>query len=85
MLNFANTVLDLLKEESLHKWFKRNKGKGWIDCKKSKPGKLVPCGRQKGTKGPSKGYPACRPTLSQCSGSSTRKKGPKRIKWSKNK
>ncbi len=85
MVNFEHTVLELLKEESLHQWFKHNKGKGWIDCKKSKPGKLVPCGRQKGTKGPSKGYPACRPTLSQCTGSAQRKKGPKRIKWSKKK
>ena len=43
-----NTFLeenDLQTEESLKKWFDRNQGKGWIDCKTGKP-----CGRQKGEK-----------------------------------
>ena len=37
-----------MAKESLHKWFSRNKGKGWIDCKTGKP-----CGR-KSAKGGSK-------------------------------
>jgi len=72
------------KKEGLHGWFSRNRGKGWINCKKSKKGKLVPCGREKGTKS-GKGYPACRPTLSMCSGSKRKKKSSKRITWKKNK
>jgi len=44
----------VMAKESLHKWFSRNKGKGWIDCKTGKP-----CGRQKGEK---RGTPYCRPT-----------------------
>lgn len=72
------------KKEGLRGWFSRNRGKGWIDCKKSKKGKLVPCGRKKGTKS-GKGYPACRPTLSMCSGSKRKKKSSKRITWKKNK
>ena len=72
------------KKEGLHGWFSRNRGKGWIDCKKSRKGKLVPCGRKKGTK-KGKGYPACRPTLSMCSGSKRKKKSSKRITWKKNK
>lgn len=75
---------ELEKKEGLRGWFKRNKGKGWIDCKKSRKGKLVPCGRKKGTKS-GKGYPACRPTLSMCSGSKRKKKSSKRITWKKNK
>lgn len=75
---------ELEKKEGLRGWFKRNKGKGWIDCKKSRKGKLVPCGRKKGTK-KGKGYPACRPTLSMCSGSKRKKKSSKRITWKKNK
>lgn len=73
---------DKEKKEGLHGWFSRNHGKGWVDCKKSKPGHIVPCGRKKGTK-KGKGYPACRPTLSMCSGSKVKKKGHKSIKWKK--
>ena len=65
---------DLEKKEGLHGWFKRNRGKGWIDCKTGKP-----CGRQKGEK--RKGYPACRPTKSMCTDSKRKKKGKKRITW----
>ena len=66
----------MAKEESLNKWFSRNNGKGWIDCKTGKP-----CGR-KSAKGKSKRkYPACRPTKSQCTSASRKKKGPKRISW----
>jgi len=71
-----------MKDEGLHKWFSRNGGKGWIDCKKSRPGHLVPCGRKKNSK---RGYPACRPTLSKCNGSSRKKKSRKRINWKKGK
>ena len=35
-----------MAEEGLKKWFSRNKGKGWVDCKTGKP-----CGRQKVKKG----------------------------------
>lgn len=75
-------AFDLEKKEGLHGWFKRNRGKGWVNCKRSRPGHIVPCGREKGTKS-GKGYPACRPTLSMCSGSKNRKKSHKRIKWKK--
>lgn len=67
--------LDLAKE-GLRKWFSRNKGKGWVDCKTGKP-----CGRQKGEK--RKGYPACRPTMAQCTSAAKKKKGPARISWQK--
>jgi len=60
--------------DSLKKWFDRNDGKGWVDCKTGKP-----CGRQKGEK--RKGYPACRPTMAQCTSAAKKKKGPKRISW----
>lgn len=83
-MNFESLVLELLqeafkkeKEQGLHGWFSRNKGKGWVDCKTGKP-----CGRQKGEK--RKGYPACRPTMAQCTSAMRKKKGPKRISWKKN-
>ena len=38
-----------MAKEGLRKWFSRNKGKGWVDCKTGKP-----CGRKKGEK--RKGY-----------------------------
>jgi|TARA_Y100001937_G_scaffold51780_1_gene71838 hypothetical protein len=66
----------LEKKKGLHGWFSRNKGKGWVDCKTGKP-----CGR-KSAKGKSKrGYPACRPTMAQCTSAAKKKKGPKRISW----
>ena len=34
-----------MASDSLKKWFDRNDGKGWIDCKTGKP-----CGRKKGEK-----------------------------------
>ena len=62
---------------SLKTWFGQNDGKGWVDCKTGKP-----CGR-KSAKGKSKRkYPACRPTMAQCTKKGTRaKKGPERVKW----
>tara|TARA_Y100000004_G_C8661865_1_gene305528 strand:- start:49 stop:345 length:297 start_codon:yes stop_codon:yes gene_type:complete len=63
-----------MAKEGLRKWFSRNKGKGWVDCKTGKP-----CGRRKGEK--RKGYPACRPTMAQCTSAAKKKKGPKRISW----
>jgi len=86
-MNFNETVkcilekFDLEKKEGLHGWFKRNKGKGWVDCRASKKGKLVPCGRQEGEK--RKGYPACRPTKAMCNSRKRLKKGSKRISWKK--
>ena len=63
------------KSEGLRKWFSRNKGKGWIDCKTGKP-----CGRKSktNTKRP---YPACRPTKAQCTSAAKKKTGPKAISW----
>ena len=62
----------------LRKWFSQNKGKGWIDCKTGKP-----CGRKSAKGGSKRPYPACRPTKSQCTSASKRKKGPGRINWKK--
>jgi len=68
-----------MKKEGLKKWFSRNGGKGWIDCKTGKP-----CGRKSAKKGKSKRpYPACRPTKAMCSSSMKKKKGPARISWKK--
>ena len=69
-----------MAEEGLKKWFSRNKGKGWVDCKTGKP-----CGRQKGEK---RGYPACRPTMAECkkkgAASAIKKKtSSKRVNWQK--
>jgi len=72
----------LEKERGLKGWFDRNHGKGWIDCKASKKGNLVPCGRKKTGKGAEREYPACRPTLSACNKKGKkRKKSSKRISW----
>jgi hypothetical protein len=72
----------LEKERGLKGWFDRNKGVGWIDCKASKKGDLVPCGRKKTGKGAEREYPACRPTLSACNKKGKkRKKSSKRISW----
>lgn len=73
----------LEKERGLKGWFDRNKGKGWIDCKASKKGHLVPCGRQKTGPGAERKYPACRPTLSMCTASKHKKKSSKIISWGK--
>lgn len=73
-------------KEGLHKWFDRNGGKGWADCKASKAaGKFVACGRSSAKKKSGKrGYPACRPTLAQCKGiNPTRKTSTKRVNWKK--
>jgi hypothetical protein len=73
---------ELEKERGLKGWFDRNGGKGWIDCKASKKGDLVPCGRKKTGKGAEREYPACRPTLSACNKKGKkRKKSSKRISW----
>lgn len=45
----------------LKKWFSKNKGKGWVDCKTGKA-----CGRTKSKSDSKRGYPACRPTMAQC-------------------
>ncbi len=64
----------MAKENALREWFSQNDGKGGVDCKTGKP-----CGRQKGEK--RKGYPACRPTMSECTSAMKKKKSSKRIKW----
>jgi hypothetical protein len=67
----------LEKSQGLHGWFKRNRGKGWIDCRTGKP-----CGRQKAGRGAKRKYPACRPTKAQCNKAGTRrKKGKATISW----
>lgn len=63
-----------MASDSLKKWFSRNQGKGWVDCKTGKP-----CGRKKGEK--RRGYPACRPTMAQCTSAAKKKKSSKRISW----
>ena len=72
-----NNRKTIMAEEGLKKWFSRNKGKGWIDCKTGKP-----CGRKSATKS-KRPYPACRPTKAQCNAAAKKKKGPDRISWQK--
>lgn len=80
--DISEGTFDLEKERGLRGWFDRNKGKGWIDCKASKKGHLVPCGRKKAGKGTERKYPACRPTLSACTAKGKKKKkSSKRIDW----
>jgi hypothetical protein len=59
------------KTNSLREWFSQNDGKGWVDCKTGKP-----CGRQEGEK--RKSYPACRPTMAQCTSAAKKKKSSQR-------
>lgn len=83
-IEIRENTFKLEKERGLKGWFDRNHGKGWIDCKASKKGKLVVCGRSKTGKGTKREYPACRPTLSACNSiGKKRKKNSKRISWKK--
>tara|TARA_R100001460_G_scaffold100019_1_gene143473 strand:- start:1201 stop:1512 length:312 start_codon:yes stop_codon:yes gene_type:complete len=68
-----------MAKEGLKKWFSRNDGKGWIDCKTGKP-----CGRKSATKS-KRPYPACRPTKAQCNEAAKKKTSKKRISWQKKK
>ena len=62
--------------DSLKKWFSRNKGKGWVDCKTGKP-----CGRKSRTKS-KRPYPAFIPTMAKCKKSVKKKKtSKKRVNW----
>lgn len=80
--DFVESTFKLEKERGLKGWFDRNNGKGWIDCKASKKGNLVPCGRKATGKSAERSYPACRPTLSACNKKGTRrKKSSKRVSW----
>jgi hypothetical protein len=80
--SYNEDTFKLEKERGLKGWFDRNKGKGWIDCRASKKGKLVPCGRSKTGKGAERKYPACRPTLGACNKKGVkRKKSSKRVSW----
>lgn len=75
-------TFDKEEKEGLHGWFSRNHGKGWVDCKASKKGHIVPCGRSKAGRGAEREYPACRPTLSKCNTKGKkRKKSSERISW----
>jgi hypothetical protein len=79
--NFMESKFEKEKNQGLHGWFSRKTG-GWIDCKASKKGHLVPCGRKKAGRGAERAYPACRPTLSACTAKGKkRKKSSKRISW----
>lgn len=82
LVDFLLEGFELEKKEGLHGWFKRKTG-GWIDCRASRKGKLVPCGRKKAGKGAERKYPACRPTLSMCTSAKNKKNGSKRISWKK--
>lgn len=68
------------KEQGLHGWFARNKGKGWVNCRTGGP-----CGRDSADSGGK--YPACRPTKAQCKsagkGPLRKKKSSKSISWTK--
>ena len=69
-----------MASDSLKKWFSRNEGKGWVDCKTGKP-----CGRKSRTKS-KRGYPACRPTMADCkkkgaSSAIKKKTSKKRVSW----
>jgi hypothetical protein len=70
------------KEQGLHGWFARNKGKGWVNCRTGGP-----CGRDSADKGGK--YPACRPTKAQCKsagkGPLRKKKSSSPISWTKKK
>lgn len=66
-----------MAKEGLKKWFSRNGGKGWIDCKTGKP-----CGRKSRTKS-KRPYPACRPTKAKCTSAKKKKTSAKRISWKK--
>jgi len=75
---------DLEKKRGLKGWFDRNHGKGWIDCRASKKGHLVPCGRKETGSGAERKYPACRPTLSACNKVGVkRKKNKEQSSWEK--
>jgi len=70
------------KEQGLHGWFARNKGKGWVNCRTGGP-----CGRDSADSGGK--YPACRPTKAQCKsagkGPLRKKTSSKPISWTKKK
>lgn len=84
--SLVEDTFKLEKERGLRGWFDRNKGKGWIDCRASRKGKLVPCGRKKAGPGADRKYPACRPTLGACTKVGVRrKKSEKTISWKKEK
>tara|TARA_Y100000592_G_C5465688_1_gene316565 strand:+ start:868 stop:1155 length:288 start_codon:yes stop_codon:yes gene_type:complete len=70
------TKEEVMAKEGLRKWFSRNDGKGWIDCKTGGP-----CGRKSAKGGSKRPYPACRPTKAQCTSAKNKKKGPERISW----
>ena len=85
-IEIRENTFKLEKERGLKGWFDRNHGKGWIDCKASKKGKLVVCWRSKTGKGADREYPACRPTLSACNSlGKKRKKNSKKISWKEKK
>jgi len=66
------------KEQGLHGWFARNRGKGWVNCRTGGP-----CGRESADSGGE--YPACRPTHAQCKsagkGPLRKKKGEEEVSW----
>lgn len=76
------SIFGLEKKRGLKGWFDRNGGKGWVDCKASRKGHIVPCGRKKAGRGTDRKYPACRPALSACNAKGKkRKKDGNTISW----
>ena len=55
-----------MAKNSLREWFAQNDGKGWVDCK------TETLWSSKGEK--RRGYPACRPTMAQCTSAAKKKK-----------
>lgn len=69
------------KPSNLNDWFKKNNGKGWVNCKTGGP-----CGRKSKKSGGS--YPACRPSMAQCKtkkgkAATKKKTSSKRVSWKK--
>ena len=60
--------------DGLKKWFSRNKGKGWVNCKTGGP-----CGRKSKKSGGS--YPAYRPTMAKGKAATRKKTSSKRVNW----
>ena len=60
--------------DGLKKWFSRNKGKGWVNCKTDGP-----CGRK--SKKSASSSLACRTTIAQCKTATRKKTSAKRVNW----
>ena len=61
----------MVKSDGLRKWFSRNKGKGWVNCKTGGA-----CGRKSRKSVGS--YPACRAAMAQCKSAKGKAAPPKK-------